>query len=136
MVAAALLCAVLIAKVRARVLDAQSLRDSERFAVTPISARAASGPATTRTWDELSQEVQPYWTLRIVLPDGTTLQGTSARLVHQGLTMRVEKTAAKELHPKGVAFIPRKQIRALDVRTNQPVGRAVDRRFRHVQLVP
>lgn len=136
MVVTALSCAVLTAKVHARAVDGPTLRDSEQFTATPVSFREARGRATRRSWDELRREVQSYWTLRIVLPDGTALEGTSASLMPDRLTMRVEKTTDKELHPKGVILIPREQVNELEIRTNQPIGRAVDRRFRRIRLLP
>ena len=131
-VVTALACAVLTAKVHA----SHTFRDSEQSAATPVAFREARGQITRRSWDELSREVQSYWTVRIVLPDGTALEGTSARFMPESLTMRVEKTSDKELHPKGVILIPREQVNELEIRTNQPIGRAVDRRFRRVLLLP
>lgn len=49
--------------------------------------------------------------------------------------MRVEKTTSRESHPKGVIFIPREQVSELEIRTNQPIGRAVGRRFWRVLLL-
>ena len=89
-----------------------------------------------RTWNQLAREVQSYWTVRIVLTDGTVIRGQSAQFTNAGLTMRVEKSSNAKLHPKGIIIIPREQVNALAVRTNEPVGRAVDRRFKKVEVIP
>lgn len=91
---------------------------------------------TKRTWDELAREVQSYWTVRIALADGTVVEGRSAEFDTTGLKILVEKTSDNRLHGKGPIFIPRNEVTALDIRTNQPVGRAVDRHFEHVQVAP
>jgi hypothetical protein len=130
-VVAALPFAFLMANAQVR-----ALRASERLAATSAGSFESGRQSIRRSWDDLGREVRLFWTLRISLPDGTIVQGNSARFMTEGLTMRVEKTTRRELHPKGITFIPRKQIIVLDIRTNQPVGRAVDRRFQHVQLLP
>ena len=135
-VAAVVVTALSYAILTAKVYASPDFRDSEQFAAARVSLREARGQATRRNWDELSREVQSYWTLRIVLPDGTSLEGTSARLMPDSLTMRAEKTTDKELHPKGAILIPREQVNELEIRTNQPIGRAVDRRFRRIRLLP
>jgi hypothetical protein len=49
------------------------------------------------------------------------------------LRMRVEKSSNARLHPKGIIIIP--QVKAPAFGTNEPVGRAVDRRFKQVEVI-
>jgi hypothetical protein len=50
--------------------------------------------------------------------------------------MQVEKSSHPRIHPKGAIFIPREQVKGLAIRTNQPIGRAVDRHFEQVKMIP
>ncbi len=101
-----------------------------------MSAGETRDHAQKRSWNELAREVQSYWTLRIVLADGTIVEGRSAQFAGEGLKMQVEKSSQKTLHPRGSIFIPREQVKVLNIRTNRPVGRAVDRHFEHVEVTP
>jgi len=129
--------AIVVAALSLTILSAKTnpLRPAEQLETGSAALHKASQQTTRRSWDELAREAQFYWTLRIALPDGTVIQGSSARLIAEGLTIRVEKTTNRERHPKGVIFIPREQVSELEIRTNQPIGRAVDRHFRRVLLL-
>ena len=76
-----------------------------------------------RSWSDLSQEVEPSWTLRMVLPDSTLVEGRTATFTSEALTMQVVKTSNKSLHPKGVVTIPRDQVKTLEIRKNSTKGR-------------
>jgi hypothetical protein len=104
------------------------------LAVAFVSLAKGKGQPAKRCWDELAREVQCYWTVRIALADNTVVEGRSAEFTTAGLKMLVEKTSRKRLHPKGPILIPREQVTTLDIRTNRPFGRAVDRHFQHVEV--
>jgi hypothetical protein len=82
--------------------------------VAPVQAERAKA----RSWGELSQEVQPEWTLRMVLPDATVIQGKQANFTPEALTLQVVKTSNPAQHPKGQITIPREQVKTLDIRKN------------------
>ena len=71
-----------------------------------------------RSWGELSQEVQPDWTFRMVLPDSTEIEGKQAVLTPEALTLKVVKTSNAAQHPKGQITIPREQVKTLEIRKN------------------
>ena len=82
--------------------------------VAPVQAQHANA----RSWGELSQEVQPDWTLRMVLPDATVIQGQRASFTPEALTLQVVKTSNAAQHPKGQITIPREQVKTLGIRRN------------------
>ena len=83
-----------------------------------IVAPVQGGQAKARSWGELSQEVQPDWTFRLVLPDSTEIEGKHAVLTPEALTLIVVKTSNPAQHPKGQTTIPREQVKALEIRKN------------------
>jgi hypothetical protein len=82
--------------------------------VAPVQAQHANA----RSWGELSQEVKPEWTLRMVLPDATVIQGKQAAFTPESLTLQVAKTSNAAQHPKGQITIPREQVKTLEIRKN------------------
>lgn len=82
-----------------------------------------AGQPAAQSWGELSQTVRPDWTVRIVLPDGTAVDGKAARFEPEFLLMRVVHTSDKSLHPKGDISIPRTQVKVVEIRTNRHNGR-------------
>ena len=82
--------------------------------VAPVQAEQKNA----RSWGELSQEAQPDWTFRLVLPDATVIQGKQAAFTPESLTLHVVKTSNAAQHPKGQITIPREQVKALDIRKN------------------
>ncbi len=84
--------------------------------VLVIPAQATQ--ANVRSWVELSQEVKPEWTLRMVLPDATSIQGQQAAFTPETLTLQIVKTSNPTQHPKGQITIPREQVKTLEIRKN------------------
>lgn len=82
--------------------------------VVPVQA----GRAEVRSWSELSQEVKPEWTLRLMLPDATVIQGQRATFTPEALTLQVIKTSNAAQHPKGQITIPRDQVKTFEIRKN------------------
>jgi hypothetical protein len=96
------------------------------FVILPLLALApllVAGQPPTQSWSDLAQAVQPDWTIRVVLPDGTAVDGKPARFEPEALTMRVFHTSNKSLHPKGEISIPRAQVKVVEIRTNRHKGR-------------
>jgi hypothetical protein len=82
--------------------------------VMPVQAEQTK----VRSWGELSQDIQPEWTLRMVLPDSTLIEGKQAAFTPEALTLKVVKTSNAAQHPKGQITIPREQVKTLDIRKN------------------
>jgi hypothetical protein len=98
------------------------------LAVLPSLALApaliAAQPSTL-SWGELAQLVRPDWTIRVTLPDGTTVEGMPARFEPDALSIRVVHTSDKSSHPKGEISIPRAQVRVVGIRKNRDKGRLI-----------
>ncbi len=92
--------------------------------IAVAQALLASQPAAM-SWSDLAQSVEPDWTIRVVLPDGTAVEGKPARFEPDGLSMRVVHTSNKSLHPKGEITIPRAQVRVIGIRRNGHKGRLI-----------
>lgn len=96
------------------------------FVILPLLALAPllfAGQPSAQSWGDLAQTVQPDWTIRVVLPDGTAVEGKPARFEPEALTMRVVHTSNKSLHPKGDISIPRAHVKVVEIRTNRHKGR-------------
>ena len=90
---------------------------------------ALAGPAEsqvrTLTWSELSEYVQPDWTVRVVLPDSNQVQGRGAMFTPEALTLQIVKTSNRTLYPKTSMKIPREQVHTIDVRENRCRARLI-----------
>jgi hypothetical protein len=89
-----------------------------------VPAVVADQPSAL-SWSDLAQIVQPDWTIRVVLPDGTAVEGKPANFGAEALSMQVVRTSNKALHPKGPISIPRTQIKVVEIRKNRHTGRWV-----------
>ncbi|MFN0170057.1 MAG: hypothetical protein ACKV22_26835 [Bryobacteraceae bacterium] len=88
-----------------------------------LAAPTEAQEARTLTWSELSEYVQPDWTVRLVLPDANKVQGRGATFTPEALTLRIVKTSNPTLYPKASMKIPREQVKTIDVRENCSRGR-------------
>ena len=77
------------------------------------------------SWSDLAQSVGADWTLRLVLPDGTTIEGKAARFEPDVMFLRIARTSNKSLHPKGEISIPRAQVKVVEIRQNRHKGRRI-----------
>ena len=89
---------------------------------TPLLIAA---PPSTLSWGELAQLARPDWTIRVTLPDGTTVEGMPAQFELDALSMRIIRTSDKSLHPKGEISIPRAQIKVVGIRKHRSKGRLI-----------
>jgi hypothetical protein len=88
------------------------------FLIGLMGAPLEAQQSSARTWSELSQEMRPGWTVRLVLPDATLVEGKPATFTPEALTMNVVRTSNKVQHPKGQITIPREQVKTLEIRKN------------------
>lgn len=98
------------------------------LAVLPSLALAPlliAAPPATLSWGELAQLARPDWTIRVTLPDGTTVEGMPAQFEPDALSMRIVRTSNKSLHPRGEISIPRAQVKVVGIRKNRNKGRLI-----------
>lgn len=81
--------------------------------------------ASRKSWQELSNEVESNWKVRIVLPDSTVVEGGRARFTEDQLTMEVSKTSNSRAHPKGALAVPRGSVKTLELRRHRIRGQVL-----------
>jgi hypothetical protein len=81
-------------------------------------AAAESREQRQTTWDGLAVVVGH--TARIVMPDGTRIEGKATGVEADALAMEIHKTTSKTAYPKGTFLVPRATLKAVDV--EQPTG--------------
>jgi len=92
-----------------------------------VSCLAAPSAAQTNqlTWDRFHDTIGPSHVVRLVLPDGTALQGRPLAVHADGMDIQITKTSAKGLHPKGKETLPRNALRVVEVRSPRSKGRLI-----------
>ena len=83
------------------------------FGWSTPGAGAATDPERQTTWDGLSVVVGQK--VRVVMPDGTRIEGKAIALENDALAVDIGKTSNKETYPKGSFLVPRATLRALDL---------------------
>jgi hypothetical protein len=77
------------------------------------------------TWDEFSTRVSPKHTIRMVLPNGTIIQGQALHLKDDAIEMHVTRTSNAVMQQKGNAIIPRASVSVIDVRSPRRAGKII-----------
>lgn len=95
------------------------------LSVAPVLLRAADPGPPRVTWAEFSGMMTPKHTVRMVLPDGTHVQGKVLRANSEGLEIRIRSTSNPQVHPKGEATIPRESLSVVDVRSPRSKGKLI-----------
>lgn len=98
------------------------VRISAAVIFTMIGSLSAQS-RTSRSWSDLAQEVRPNWTVRLVLPDASVVEGREAVFGPETLSLSVVKTSNSALHPKGRMSLPRGQVTTLELCRNRFRGR-------------
>jgi hypothetical protein len=104
------------------------MRLLKRTAMLPllIALMAAPGTAQNRlTWSDFSARMTPRHTVRMVLPDGTTIEARPLAMKSDGAEMRITKTSNRLIHPKGPSTIPRAAFSVVQVRSPRWRGRMI-----------
>ncbi len=78
-----------------------------------------------KSWSELSQEVKSGWTVRLVLPDSTFVEGKGARFTEVSLVLQLTKSGNPQAHPKGELTVPRGSVKTLELRKNRVTGQVL-----------
>lgn len=75
------------------------------------------------SWERLSVVVGQK--VRVVMPDGTLIQGRATELKTDGLAVIIQRTSNQAAYPKGQFLLPRATLHAVDVIQHSAfVGRA------------
>jgi hypothetical protein len=87
-----------------------------------LPAVAGSNQERHVTWDGLSEIIGKN--VRVVMPDGSRIEGRATELQADALVVNIRKTANKAAYPKGKFLVARATLRALDVSRNTVYWRA------------
>jgi len=79
-------------------------------------AGAASKEQRQTTWEGLSAIVGQK--VRVVMPDGTRIEGRAKALEVDALVVEISKSSNKAGYPKGKFLVPRATLKAVDVARN------------------
>ena len=91
----------------------------------PVSIHAAGAPRNRITWEEFQARITPRHKIRMVLPDGSRLEGNPLVVRPDAIDMRVTRTSNKQAHPKGNTAIPRSSFSVIEVRNPRRAGKLI-----------
>ncbi len=77
------------------------------------------------TWSEFSAKVAPKHTIRMVLPDGTLVEGHPLQLTADAMELSITRTSNRQAHAKGRATIPRGSVSVVEVRSPRWKGKLI-----------
>ena len=81
--------------------------------------------SSRKSWSELSQEIRSEWTVRLVLPDTTVVEGKGAQFTEDGVVLQVARSSSPRVHPRGPLTVPRSTVKTLDLRRNRLRGQVM-----------
>jgi hypothetical protein len=91
-----------------------------------LAALSHSGSAQVRlTWAEFSTKVMPTHNIRMVLPDGTHVEGYPLVAKPDGLDLHLTRTSNRQAHPKGNTTIPRSSVSVVEMRRSRWKGKLI-----------
>jgi hypothetical protein len=83
-------------------------------------------PLARLTWDAFgAQAARPGSAIRMVLPDGTQIEGRLVSYRPEAMDLSVYRTSNKQAHPKGLVTIPRKDVSVVEIRARRHKGRLI-----------
>jgi hypothetical protein len=91
----------------------------------PASPQAASTSQNAITWEELQARITPRHKIRMVLPDGSSVEGIPLAAPLDAIDMRVTRTSNKQAHPKGITTVPRSSFSVAELRSPRRAGRLI-----------
>ena len=86
---------------------------------------AAAGRRNRLTWDAFAARVDAGCSIRMVLPDGTEIEGHPMSFRPEAMELSVYKTSDRRAHPKGVITVPRQTVPVVGIRTRRWKGRVI-----------
>jgi hypothetical protein len=93
--------------------------------MTPASGLAAEAPGNRITWEEFRAQITPRHKIRMLLPDGSRVEGYPLGVRPDAADMRVTRTSNKQAHPKGESAIPRSSFSVVEVRKPRRAGKLI-----------
>ena len=93
--------------------------------MTPASGLAAGAPGNRITWEEFTAQITPRHKIRMLLPDGSHVEGYPLVIRPDAVDMRVTRTSNKQTHPKGESAIPRSSFSVVEVRKPRRAGKVI-----------
>ena len=90
-----------------------------------LPATAAAESPKQLTWDAFAARLDVGSAIRIVLPDGTLIEGKPGVFRPEALDLRVYKTSNRRAHPKGLTTIPRETVTVVEIRARRWKGRLI-----------
>jgi hypothetical protein len=91
-----------------------------------LAASSGAGLAQVRvTWSEFSTKVTPRHAIRMVMPDGTHIEGYPLQAKADALDIHVTRTSNKQAHPEGNATIPRESVSVVQMRRPRRAGKLI-----------
>ena len=91
----------------------------------PVSIHAEGAPRNRITWEEFQARITPSHKIRMVLPDGSRLEGNPLTFRPDAIDMRVTRTSNKQAHPKGNTAVPRSSFSVVEVRSPRWAGKLI-----------
>lgn len=91
----------------------------------PVAVSAADAAENRVTWSEFSTRMTPKCTIRMVLPDGTHIEGRPLQVKPDAIDVRISRTSNKQAHRKGDAAIPRESVSVVEVRNPRWKGKLI-----------
>ncbi len=91
--------------------------------LTPGSA--ASDRPVQVTWDAFGAYVNGRSSIRMMLSDGTLIEGHPVLFRPEALEIAVYKTSNHQLHSKSRMTVPRENVSVVDIRKNRKRGRLI-----------
>ena len=91
---------------------------------TPIRSRRGV-PGNRITWEEFRAQITPRHKIRMLLPDGSHVEGYPLVIRPDAVDMRVTRTSNKQAHPRGETAIPRSSFSAVEVRKPRRAGKVI-----------
>jgi hypothetical protein len=77
------------------------------------------------SWSDFSTRMTPRHTIRLVLPDGTRVEGKLVQVKPDGMDLDVTGGSNNPAHSKGRATIPRQSVSVIGVRSPHRSGRLI-----------
>ncbi len=96
------------------------------FCASLLASSLHAEPPARLTWDAFgAQATRPGCSIRMVLPDGTQIEGRLVSFRPEAVDLSVYKTSNKQAHPKGLITIPRKNVSVVEIRAKRRKGRLI-----------
>lgn len=90
-----------------------------------IPGSAASDRPAQLTWEAFGAYVNGHCSIRMMLPDGTLIEGHPVTIRPEALEIAVYKTSNRHLHSNSRMMVPRESVSVVDIRKSRKRGRLI-----------